>query len=63
VASAGQGLPPGLRRICTLEIHNGQITAAVDDNGHEVYGEAACAALISAGWVRERAARSGAHTQ
>jgi hypothetical protein len=60
---AQQAFPHGLKRICTLEIHNGQITAAVDDNSREVFGQASCSALISAGWVQQHAARRAKKAQ
>lgn len=53
-AAAGSQVPlsSGLKRVCTLETREGRITAVVNARPNEVFGRAACAGLMSAGWTQ-----------
>jgi len=44
-----------LSTVCTLEIRQGRVIAVVVDSRDEVFGQAACTGLISAGWVEQGA--------
>jgi hypothetical protein len=48
--------PAGVRRVCSLETRKGRLDADVNAQPGDIFGRAACAGLLSAGWT-ERPAR------
>src|SRR5205807_3278741 len=52
-AAPGQApAPSGATEVCALEIRKGAIEAVVEARASDVFGPAACAGLMSAGWKK-----------
>lgn len=47
--------PAGVRRVCTLETRKGRLGAEVDARPGDIFGRAACAGLLTAGWTERPA--------
>jgi hypothetical protein len=55
-AVSGRGpRPAGVRTACTLETRQGRLSVVVEDLPGEIFGRAACAGLLSAGWTERQA--------